>query len=378
MIRYCKKLGLLFFAFAVIAQSCKFVSPLTAPRRLGGKGDGLLIQESIALERSADGASITLSFEARDASSCKIGFYVPSTGQATNTTPNACASSSATKFTETLSGIPKDQLVTVVVRIWPSAQGEAKAKIVLIPETPPTAGENSVNLLMVDLGAGRVDLTAVSSSAPPSVLINKSVGLTNQSCSLSDSNSQINPLTKGSLVLQSATSRGFINAITTRVSPTVLGGTFAAAQRDSTEWSITARSAAGFGQLRIAKPTLLASAIFSGRDQTQGNDDYLEDIDPPAIKLNGGSSMVASWTLSGEAKNSVAVLSVAPLSSFPGITCVAPASALKITIPGDLISKIPAGTRIWSTLRVDSWQAIDKERWAVRVSDWKSMGIQRL
>jgi hypothetical protein len=378
MIQHVNRLGLVFFTFTVILQSCKFVSPLKAPRRLGDSAGGIVIQESIALERSADGNSISISFETRDAASCKIGFFVSSVTKKSSETPNGCASSSATKFSETISGIPKDQLVTVVLRIWQSSQGESKAKILTIPETAPTAGENSINLLMVDIGAGRIDLAAVSSIEAPSDIVKKNLGLSAQQCALSDSATQTNSLTKGSLVLQSATSRGFINATTTRVSPNVLGGTFQVAQRDSSEWSVTARSAAGFGQLRISKPTLMASAIFSGRDQTQGNEDYLEDIDPPAIKVIGGSSMVASWTVSGDAKTSVATLTVAPSGNFPGITCTAPGSSLKITIPGDLISKIPTGNRIWATLRLDSWQAIDKERWAVRVSDWKSMGVQRL
>lgn len=378
MLRILRKRDIILAACLVAVTACKLVAPLKAPRRLGSKDTGLVIQESISLERSADGSTLTLSFETREAASCKIGFYVPSTGKASSETPTPCASSSATKFTETLTGVPKDQLITAMIKIWPSRQSESASVLVSIPEALPSAGENNINLLLVDMGAGRLDLSSISANMPPSELIARSIGIKTQQCALSDAVAQANPVVKGPLLLQGATSRGFINATTSRASPTVLGGSFLSAQRESSEWNVTARSSAGFGRLRIAKPTLMASAIFSGRDQSQGTDDALEDIDPPAIKLAGGSSMVASWTLSGDPKGAVATLTIAPSGSFPGITCSAPAANLKITIPQDLVAKIPANNRIWSSLRIDSWQALDKERWAVRVSDWKSMGVQRL
>jgi hypothetical protein len=369
-----------FFAllFAVELVSCKLVAPIKAPRRLGSKDNGIVIQDSISLERANDGTSIILSFDTREAASCKLGFFVPASGQRSSETPNPCANSSATKFSETITGLPKDQLVTIILRIWPAKLSETSATVMTLPEALPSAGANAVNMVFVDMGAARMDLVSVASSAQPSELVAKSISSNGQQCALSDANTQVNPMTKGALVLQSATSRGFIHTTTSRVSPNALGGTFSSVQRQSSEWNITARSTEGFGRIRLARPTLMASSIFSGREQAEANDDSLEDIDPPAIKVSGGSTMVASWTLAGDAKNSVATLTIAPMGTFPGITCTAPAASMKITVPSDLVAKIPANSRLWGTIRIDSWQAMDRERWAVRVSDWKSMGVQRL
>ena len=367
----------LFVCVLAVTFSCRFVSKADAPRRLGVKGASFVIQDSIVLERSADGASINLSFETKDAGSCKLGFYEVSSGSKSTATPTNCSNSSATKFSETISPVPKDKLVAIVLKAWPISGPESAATLMTIPETSPEAGKDSVNLLLVDLSGRRLELTAITSRNSPSSLFPSE---TEQStpCALSDARPLGNPLERSSLLIQGATSRGFINAPTTRDSPSMLGGSFQTVQRQSTEWSLSAKTAAGFGQLRIPKPTLLASAIFSGRDQSQGSDDTLEDIDAPAIKVNAGSTIVSTWTLDGDGKNAVAVLTIAPAAGFAGITCIAPASALKISVPGDLVSKIPTSPRLWMTLRLDSWQALEKERWAIRVSDWKSMGIQRL
>ena len=91
-----RKGQILAAAFVVTLTACKLVSPLKAPKRLGFKDNGLVIQESISLERGADGSSLVVSFETREAASCKIGFYISSAGKGNGETPNPCASSSAT------------------------------------------------------------------------------------------------------------------------------------------------------------------------------------------------------------------------------------------------------------------------------------------
>jgi len=43
-----------------------------------------------------------------------------------------------------------------------------------------------------------------------------------------------------------------------------------------------------------------------------------------------------------------------------------------------LVAQLPQNERLWVSLRIDSWQAFDDARWLTRVSDWKSLGAQRL
>ena len=179
-------------------------------------------------------------------------------------------------------------------------------------------------------------------------------------------------------ILQSLSSQGFISAATSKVSQKTFAGTFQNTQRLSTEWSLTAKTAAGFGRLRLTKPTLLASSEFSGQSKVPGNYDRLEDIDPPGLKLPPSTPLVVSWVLDGDGKNATATLTIEPSGAFTGISCRSPANALKITVPAALIAKMPPNARLWSTLRLDSWQALDKERWVVRVSDWSSMGVQKM
>jgi hypothetical protein len=371
-------IGLMIWTIFMVA-GCKFIPgpPLKAPPRLSGKSsDDFINQESISLERSSDGTSMTIAFETKEAAQCKLGFY-PVNGPATKDTPKDCVTSSAKKFSETISPIPKDQMITVVIKVWPSKETEGSARVIIIPEASPNLGDQSISLLLVDLGAGRLDITSTASGANPSELMAQRTAVGDQKCSPLDQSPQASALSRSTILIKGATSRGFINSSTTRVSPSVMGANFSAIQRDSTEWNVTARSSKGFGQLRLAKPTLLSSVIFSGQSQLQGNEDNLEDTDPPVVFLNTGSTMVASWTLSGTEANAVATLTIAPFGSFPGIICRAPASSQKITVPGNLLAGVPTTSRIWATLRLDSWQHIEKERWLVRVSDWRSTGVQR-
>jgi hypothetical protein len=149
------------------------------------------------------------------------------------------------------------------------------------------------------------------------------------------------------------------------------------AQLDSTEWTVTARTAEGFGQLRLAKPALLAKPIFAAAQQSEGLDDDLADIDPPTIKILSGGTVVATWAVDGDPKTAVTTLTVQRAPGFPGIVCTANAGAGRLVIPSDLVAKIPSGQKLWATLRMDSWQSFDRERWLVRASQWTSMGLQR-
>lgn len=364
--------------FTIFTVSCRFISMSSdAPRRLSAMGTGLIIQDSIAIERDIDGTSINLTFETTEAANCKFGFYELSSGKKSTETPTDCSSSSALKFSETISPVAKDQLVAIVIRSWRASATESSGTTITIPETSPLAGPGKINFLLVDLNAHRIEITSVESAENPATLAAKQLGQTSR-CVLNDSAAIESPLPRSSLALTSATSRGFINAPTTRESPTSLGGEFQVVQKQSSEWNISAKSASGFGQLRLARPALLASATFAGRDQSEGIEDGLEDIDVPAIKVNSTSTLVATWTLDGDGKNAVSIFTVAAAPGFLGITCLAPASDQKITIPAELVAKIPSGQRLWMTLRLDSWQPQEKARWLARVSDWRSMGVQKL
>jgi len=370
--------GHLFFISAVfcLASSCHFSVEPKAPRRQPANFS-LVVSETVVIERSGDRSSISVSFETREAANCKIGFYP------TNKTPPSvesyfpCSGKSAMKFSEVVAGIPKDQLVVLVIMSWASKSPEATARQTVITEESPTADSSTINLLLVDLGGGRLEFSAVNKPETPSALVNSTLA-GDSGCWLSDAKSTGFTATRKELLLQGATSRGFINTSTARISPNSISGSFQAVQRQSSEWGITARTSKGFGQLRVAKPVMLKSATFAGRDQASGLDDTLDDIDPTALKLTASQTFVSSWTLDGANTASSVTLAIAPSGTFQGITCIAPASAAKITVPATLVAKIPAGERIWATLRLDSWQALDTERWLVRVSDWKSIGIQRL
>jgi hypothetical protein len=272
--------------------------------------------------------------------------------------------------------VPKDQLVAVVIKSWDTAATQANGVAITVNETTPKADDSTVNLMFVDLGARRLELTAIATKSTQSVLMSGAVE-DESGCWLSDGKSIGLIGQRKALLIQGATSKGFINSTTSRTSPSVFTGVFSAAQRQSTEWSLSAKTAGGSGQLRVAKPALLNTVTFAGRDQSMGISDALEDVDPPALKLDANTTLVATWTLIGEAKNATAILSISPSGQFPGITCRGAAATGKITVPTNLIAKIPVSNRLWASLRIDSWQAFDADRWAVRVSDWKSMGISR-
>ena len=370
--------GRLFFISAIfsLASSCHFSVEPKAPRRLPANFS-LVVGETVVIERSGDRSSMSVLFETREAANCKIGFYPTSKTPPSVESYLPCSGKSAMKFSEVVPGIPKDQLVVLVIMSWASKSAESTARQTVITEESPTADSSTINLLLVDLGGGRLEFSAVNKPETPSALINTTIS-GDIGCWLSDSKSTGFTATRKELLLQGATSRGFINTSTARISPNSISGSFQAVQRQSTEWGITARTNKGFGQLRVAKPLMLKSATFAGRDQASGLDDTLDDIDPSALKLTASQTFVSSWTLDGANTASLVTLAIAPSGTFQGITCVAPASAGKITVPSTLVAKIPSGERVWATLRLDSWQAMDTERWLVRVSDWKSIGIQRL
>jgi hypothetical protein len=266
--------------------------------------------------------------------------------------------------------------VAIVIKSWGASDNPETGVSITVNEASPNADDNAVNMLFVDLGARRLELTAIGTSSLPSALMSSALSGSG-GCWLSDAkpfglNSQ-----RKALLIQGATSKGFINSTTSRTTPTSFTGVFTAAQRQSTEWSLSAKTTVGSGVLRVAKPTLLKSVIFAGRSQSQGLSDTLEDVDPPALKLDANKTLVATWTLDGDPKNAVAILTVPPYGKFPGITCQGPASSGKITVPAALVTQIPSGTRLWASLRIDSWQALDTARWAIRTSDWQSMGITR-
>ena len=367
--------ALLIFAGAL--STCKFTGTPKAPPRVGAN-DTLILPETVVFERNADRRTMSLAFETRGAAYCKLAFY-PITGTIKSIGAFApCIGRSATKFSETISGLPTDQLVAIVILTWPANSDESAARGLTVTEAKPTADSAAINLLTVDLGGGRLELSAISSESLPSATLSSTLGkVPAPSCTLSNlAQTAFTALRRNSGIL-SATSRGFINSSAARVSGTIVGGSFQAVQRQSSEWNLTARTSSGYGQLRIAKPTLFKTVIFAGREQATADDDYLEDVDPPALRLSSSQTFVASWTLDGDASNSYATLTISPSGGFKGITCQAPATAGKITIPASLIAQIPANERLWVALRVDSWQAIDDVRWLVRVSDWKSLGVQR-
>lgn len=358
-------------------NSCKFGWLPKAPTRVGAN-DSLIISESVTFERTSDQSAINLSFETRAAAHCKIGFYPVTGTMKTIGAFSPCVGRSATKFAETISSLPKDQLVAIVIFSWPSLADEKAGRSFTITEAKPSADLASINLLAVDLGAGRLELTGINSASIPSASIASSLGkISEPICTMSHIAASLFPAARRPPGVISVTSRGFVNSSATRVNESIVGGSFPVVQRQSTEWTVTARTTGGYGQLRITRPTLMKSAIFAGREQSGADDDSLEDVDPPALRLTSSQTFVASWILDGDASNSIAVLSISPHASFRGITCLAPARVGKITIPTSLISQIPANERLWVSLRIDSWQAIDDARWLVRVSDWKSLGVQR-
>jgi hypothetical protein len=362
---------------ALCLAGCKFAAAPKAPRRAGAH-DSVIIPESVTFERSLDRLSINLNFEARVAANCKFGFFPTSSEKKSVSTYTPCVGRSATKFNETVSGLPKDQMVTIVIMSWSAKDDEKTAKGLLITESPPNADRDTINVFSVDLGGGRLELSAIAGSDSPSASLSTALSkVQSPSCNLNNVAPAYMASRKSNQVL-SVTSRGFINAGATVISNSAVAGSFAIVQRQSTEWSITARTANGYGQIRFAKPTLLKSATFAGRDQAPADDDFLEDVDPPSLKLTASQTFVASWVLDGDPKNSMITLSIAPSGGFKGVTCTAPASLGKITIPTALVSQLPQNERLWVSMRLDSWQAFDDARWLARVSDWKSLGAQRL
>ena len=367
---------LIFSLFA----SCKFFLRGDVKHRIRNNSDNglpsLILPDSISLERTPAQTSITLSFETSVAVSCKLSFH-PVAEKPTETLPlKDCASMSATKFSELLSGVPKDKLVTIVIKSWASSDKETSATFLEIDETIPAADAQSLNMVAVDLGASRLEFSTLNSSDLPSAFVFSGQG--ESGCWPSGEKSPGKAAVRKLAILQSLSSQGFISAATSKVSQKTFAGTFQNTQRLSTEWSLTAKTAAGFGRLRLTKPTLLASSEFSGQSKVPGNYDRLEDIDPPGLKLPPSTPLVVSWVLDGDGKNATATLTIEPSGAFTGISCRSPANALKITVPAALIAKMPPNARLWSTLRLDSWQALDKERWVVRVSDWSSMGVQKM
>lgn len=357
--------------------ACKFATAPKAPTRIGAS-DTIIIPETVVFERNADRSAMNLSFDTRTAAYCKMAFY-PVTGAIKSLgTYTPCSGRSATKFSETISGLPKDQLVAIVILSWSADADEKSARGLTVTEAKPTADLAAINLLAVDLGGGRLELSSIASEALPSSSLSSTISkISAANCALSnEAPTSFTAARRGSGIL-SATSRGFINSSAAKVNDMLVGGSFQAAQRQSSEWSITARTSNGYGQLRVAKPTLLKSVIFAGREQASGDDDYLEDVDPPSLRLSTSQTFVSTWALDGDPGNAVVTLSFSPSGSFRGITCQAPAAVGKITVPASLIAQIPSNERLWVALRVDSWQAIDDARWLVRVSDWKSLGVQR-
>jgi hypothetical protein len=336
----------------------------------------LIHLDSIALERTPAGTSLNLSFETSVAVNCKFSFHPIAEKPAEPLPLTDCASISATKFSELLIGIPKDKLVTIVLKSWASSDKETSATFMNLDEAVPSADAQSLNMIAVDLGASRLEFSTLNSSDLPSAFVTSGQGETG--CWPSDEKSPGKPAVRKIAIVQSLSSQGFISAVASRVPPKTFASTFQITQRQSTEWSITAKTSAGFGRLRLAKPTLLAESAFGGGSKVPGNYDRLDDIDPPGLKVPASTPFVVSWVLDGDAKDTTATLTIAPSGAFTGISCRSPGNALKITVPPGLLAKLPPNVRLWSTLRIDSWQALENERWVVRVSDWTSMGLQRL
>lgn len=362
---------------AFCLASCKFAAAPKAPRRAGAN-ESIIIPESVTFERSSDRLSINLNFETRVAANCKFGFFQTSSENKSVPSYTPCVGRSATKFSETVAGLPKDQTVTIIIMSWPAKDDEKTARGLIITESPPNADRDTINFFSVDLGGTRLELSSIAAAERPSEALSTALSkVQNPSCNLNTVAPSFAATRKSNQIL-SVTSRGFINASGSVISNSAVAGSFATAQRQSTEWSVTARTSSGYGQLRFAKPTLLKSATFAGRDQAAADDDFLEDVDPPALRLTATQTFVASWTLEGDPKNSMVTLSISPSGGFKGVTCTAPASLGKITIPATLVAQFPQNERLWVSLRLDSWQAFDDARWLTRISDWKSLGAQRL
>ena len=361
-------------------NSCKFFPKPKLVHRIHNLSSNavpsLILLDSVGLERSLDGTSLALTFETSAAVDCMFSFYPVGEKPAKPLPLTNCTGKSATKFSELISGVPKDRLVTIALKSWASVEKEKTATIINIDESVPAADAVSLNMISVDLGASRLEFSTLNSSDLPSAFVASGQGETG--CWLSDEKNPGKPAQKKAAIVQSLSSQGYISAVTARVSPTTFASTFQITQRLSTEWSVSAKTAAGFGKLRLAKPTMLATSEFAGQNKAVGSFDRLEDIDPPGLNLSATSALVTTWTLDGAGKNATATLTIAPSGAFPGISCRSPATALKISVPATLIAKIPANVRLWSTLRIDSWQALEKERWVVRVSDWTSMGVQKI
>jgi hypothetical protein len=367
-------------AFLVFGTGCqRLMSALTPPRRLADVVASIVLPESIVLERSAAGTSLTLSFETNVAAACKVGFRPA--GSSASIRQDAlmpCVAKSTTKFSEVISGLPADQLVTIFIKAWPASATEPVGGLIKIAEAPPTADAKTINMVLADLDARWVELTTIDDARTPSDVIADFIKPRATTCTAMDGKERGLDGARKATFIQSATFRGLFNTTLARISTSALGSSFNMTQRDSAEWTVTAKTAAGFGQLRLAKPALLIGPIFAAAQQSEGLDDDLADIDPPVIKILGGSTVVTTWTIDGDSKNTLITLTVQRAPGFPGIVCTANAATGRIVIPAELVTKIPTGLKLWATLRLDSWQGLDKERWLVRASSWTSMGLHRL
>ena len=356
---------------------CKLGAPPKPPTRLlGGERSLMINPDSVKMQRVGDGSSIHLTFISSKTAYCELSYHQLDS-QDQNPSPLVpCKTSSATSFSETLEGIPKDKLVAVIIKYWGDGSSSNTGASITVNEVAPKTDESTINMLFVDLIAGRLELTAVTNSSKPSSLMGES-SIEGASCWLSNTKSFGLKSPRKALLLQGATIKGFINTSTTRTSPSTMTGLFSATQNQSSEWYLTAKTTSGSGQLRLSPPALLKTVTFAGRDQSQGVSDFLNDTDPPGLRLGSNTTLVTTWTTDGNPANSLAVLTIPPFETFPGITCQTDGKTGKITVPTTLIARIPSGVRLWAALRLDSWQALDVDRWAIRVSDWRSMGITR-
>jgi hypothetical protein len=368
-------------AIAVLSIICscqRMTKPLAATTRLSSENSSLVFSDSLRLMRSGAGDTLQLSFETREAANCKISFTVQDAQTSPAQPPVSCSASAATKFSEQIVNVPIDKLVVVHLTVWSSHKSETSSRTLDINEKPPSADTLSINLLMVDAAARRVELTSFEESRKPEEVLASLNVSASSSCSFGIGTFKTLTVNPKSIIIQNTSFKGLFSTSLTRISPTTLAGDFQSLQRDSADWSLSAKTEKGFGQLRLEKPSLIKSSLFAGMNQLSGIEDSLEDLDTPGLKIIGTSSFVATWVVDGSAKDSMATLSIQPSPGFDGVTCRTKGSDGRLVIPSSFISKIPTGKRLWATLRLDSWQALNNERWLVRVSDWTSMGIERL
>ncbi len=109
-------------------------------KKSGGAASGLIVRDSIFMDRVGDGDVARVAFKTSKDTLCEMSFYsqeptvLPAKEQPTVVACSAGAARSA--FTEQLPGLRTDTLYFVIISAWEASATKAQADVVTVKETP--------------------------------------------------------------------------------------------------------------------------------------------------------------------------------------------------------------------------------------------------